>query len=71
MKNVPRDRKMPGGFTTRWTWKQQREGAEGGGGKSAVSRFDRAVPQEKTAQGQVDRVPHLMFNSSFRVIVRN
>ena len=42
---------MQGGSTTRWTWKQQREGAEGGGGKSAVSRFDRAVPQEKNSTG--------------------
>ena len=43
--------KMQGGSITRWTWKQQREGAEGGGGKCAVSRFDRAAPQEKSCTG--------------------
>ena len=31
------------------------EDTGGGGGKCAVSRFDRAVPQEKAAQGQVHK----------------
>ena len=43
----------------------------GGGGKCAVKRFDRAVPQEKAAQGQVHKMPHLVFISSFRTIIRN
>ena len=48
-----------------------RDDIGGGGGKWAVSRFDRAVPQETAAQGQVHKMPHLVFSLSVRTIVRN
>ena len=61
---------MQGGSITRWTWKQQREGVAEGEGNVLLAGSTGQLQWRKVAQGQVHKMPRLVFISSCRTIER-